>query len=211
MDAVHRREERIVEAAAAGSGCIHGRFPLPVAIIAAFISTRHDRRSIHERAPIIGTFPSHLPGAFPMKAPLLLVPLLAGLLLAAGGGAQARTGTMTCKMSYTLTGWSIIYKHVTGGGTVHCNNGQSMSVRLSAKGGGLTVGKYKVHNGFGQFSGVRNIRDVLGTYASAGADAAAGPGVTSQAMSKGDVSLALSGTGEGVNLGVAITGFTISR
>ena len=76
-----------------------------------------------------------------MKAHLLAVPLLAGLLLAAGGSAQARTGTMTCKMNYTLTGWSVFYKHVTGRGTVHCSNGQSMSVRLSAKGGGLTVGK----------------------------------------------------------------------
>jgi hypothetical protein len=145
-----------------------------------------------------------------MKNHVLATALFASMLLAASG-AQARDGSMTCKMQYTLTGWSVIYKHAEGKGTVRCSNGQSMAVKLSAKGGGLTLGKYKVHNGFGEFSGVRNIRDVLGTYASAGADAAAGPGVTSQAMTKGDVSLALSGTGEGVNLGVAITGFTISR
>jgi hypothetical protein len=145
-----------------------------------------------------------------MKNHVLATALLASMLLAASG-AQARDGSMTCKMQYTLTGWSVIYKHAEGKGTVRCSNGQSMAVKLSAKGGGLTVGKYKVHDGFGEFSGVRNISDVLGTYASAGADAAAGPGVTSQAMTKGDVSLALSGTGEGVNLGVAITGFTISR
>jgi hypothetical protein len=145
-----------------------------------------------------------------MKTRVLATALFASMLLAASG-AQARDGSMTCKMQYTLTGWSVIYKHAEGKGTVRCSNGQSMAVKLSAKGGGLTLGKYKVHNGFGEFSGVRNIRDVLGTYASAGADAAAGPGVTSQAMTKGDVSLALSGTGEGVNLGVAITGFTISR
>lgn len=145
-----------------------------------------------------------------MKTRVLATALFASMLLAASG-AQARDGSMTCKMQYTLTGWSVIYKHAEGKGTVRCSNGQSMAVKLSAKGGGLTLGKYKVHNGFGEFSGVRNISDVLGTYASAGADAAAGPGVTSQAMTKGDVSLALSGTGEGVNLGVAITGFTISR
>jgi len=145
-----------------------------------------------------------------MKNRVLATALLASMLLAASG-AQARDGSMTCKMQYTLTGWSVIYKHAEGNGTVRCSNGQSMAVKLSAKGGGLTVGKYKVHNGFGEFAGVRSIDDVLGTYASAGADAAAGPGVTSQAMTKGDVSLALSGTGEGVNLGVAITGFTISR
>lgn len=145
-----------------------------------------------------------------MKTRVLATALFASMLLAPSG-AQARDGSMTCKMQYTLTGWSVIYKHAEGKGTVRCSNGQSMAVTLSAKGGGLTVGKYKVHDGFGEFSGVRNISDVLGTYASAGADAAAGPGVTSQAMTKGDVSLALSGTGEGVNLGVAITGFTISR
>jgi hypothetical protein len=145
-----------------------------------------------------------------MKMHLVATSLLASLLMVAGG-AQSRDGTMTCKMQYTLTGWSVIYKHADGNGTVRCSNGQRMAVKLSAKGGGLTVGKYKVRNGFGEFAGVRDISDVLGTYASAGADAAAGPGVTSQAMTKGDVSLALSGTGEGVNLGVAITGFTISR
>jgi len=146
-----------------------------------------------------------------MKTRILAASLLASLALVAGSAAQARNGTMTCKMQYTLTGWSVIYKHASGTGVVRCSNGQRMTVKLSAKGGGLTVGKYKVRNGFGEFSGVRSIRDVLGTYASAGADAAAGAAVTSQAMTKGDVSLALSGTGEGVNLGVALTGFTISR
>lgn len=146
-----------------------------------------------------------------MKTRILATSLLAALLLVAGGASQARDGSMTCKMQYTLTGWSIIYKHADGNGTVSCSNGQKMAVKLSAKGGGLTVGKYKVHNGFGEFAGVRSIDDVLGTYVSAGADAAAGAAVTSQAMTKGDVSLALSGTGEGVNLGVALTGFTISR
>ena len=139
------------------------------------------------------------------------IALLAVAMLLVGGVADARTGTMTCKMTYSLTGWSIFYKHVSGSGTVTCSNGQRMSVKLSAKGGGLTAGKYKVTNGFGEFSGVRNIGDVLGTYVSAGADAAAGKAGTAQAMTKGDVSLALSGTGEGWNLGVAFTGFTISR
>jgi hypothetical protein len=120
-------------------------------------------------------------------------------------------GDVTCKMNYTLTGWSVLYKHAEGRGTVHCSNGQQMSVKLSAKGGGLTVGKYKITNGFGEFAGVENIDDVLGTYVAASADAAAVKAGTAQAMTKGDVSLALSGTGKGVNLGVALTGFTISR
>ena len=134
------------------------------------------------------------------------------LCLGAAAAPQARAaGDVTCKMTYTLTGWSVIYKHAEGKGTVHCSNGQTMAVKLSAKGGGLTVGKYKITNGFGEFAGVGNINDVLGTYAAASADAAAVKAGTAQAMTKGDVSLALSGTGKGVNLGVAFTGFTISR
>ena len=125
--------------------------------------------------------------------------------------AGARTGTMTCKMNYTLTVWSLVYKHASGQGTVNCSNGQHMSVKLTSNGGGLTVGKYTISNGFGEFAGVRDINDVLGTYASASADAAAVKAGTAQAMTKGDVSLALSGSGEGVNLGVALSGFTISR
>lgn len=130
--------------------------------------------------------------------------------LSAGAIPDAAASGPTCKMTYTMTGWSIFYKHASGTGTVKCSNGQTMAVALSAKGGGPTVGKYTIRNGFGEFGGVRTIRDVLGTYASAGADAAAGKAATAQAMTKGDVSLALSGKGEGWNLGVAFTGFTIS-
>lgn len=138
--------------------------------------------------------------------------ILAILLLASGAmlaQPASAADTITCKLSYSLTGWSIFYKHSSGSGVVRCNNGQSLRVKLSARGGGLTVGKYTIKDGFGEFAGVRNIRDVLGTYASAGADAAAGKAATAQAMTKGDVSLALSGKGEGWNLGVAFTGFTI--
>ncbi len=138
--------------------------------------------------------------------------ILATLLLAGAGMLAmpaSASDTMTCKLSYSLTGWSFFYKHSSGSGVVRCSNGQTLPVKLSARGGGLTVGKYTINNGFGEFAGVRNIRDVLGTYASASADAAAGKAATAQAMTKGDVSLALSGKGEGWNLGVAFTGFTI--
>ena len=144
-----------------------------------------------------------------MARKTILALCTAALCLAATtAGAHPST---TCKMNYTLTAWSVLYKHAEGKGTVRCTNGQTMSVKLSAKGGGLTVGKYKITNGYGEFAGVNDISDILGTYASAGADAAAVKAGTAQAMTKGDVSLALSGTGEGVNLGVALTAFTISR
>lgn len=139
---------------------------------------------------------------------LLTIALAAGLG-AATTGTQAHAANMTCKMNYSLTGWSIFYKRVTGTGTVPCSNGQRLPVRLSAHGGGPMVGKYIIRDGFGEFGGVHHIRDVLGTYASASADAAAGKAATAQAMTKGDVSLALSGKGEDWNLGVAFSGFTI--
>ena len=74
---------------------------------------------------------------------------------------------------------------------------------------GLTVGKWKVDDGQGEFSGVHDIRDVLGTYAQASANAGAVKSGEAQVLTKGDVSLALAGSGRGVNLGVDIGGFTI--
>ncbi|GAB3375238.1 hypothetical protein GCM10027431_28820 [Lysobacter rhizosphaerae] len=139
------------------------------------------------------------------------IALFATVLALSCGPVGARTGTMTCKMTYSMSGWSILYKHASGTGTVTCSNGKKMAVKLTANGGGLTAGKYKITNGTGEFSGVRDIKDVLGTYASAGADAAAGKAAAAQAMTKGDISLALAGKGEGWNLGVQFEGFTISK
>lgn len=133
-------------------------------------------------------------------------------LCLAFAAAPASAGTLTCKMDYTLSGWSVFYKTATGTGTIRCNNGQSMAVKIKARGGGLTLGKYKVDNGFGQFGNVNDIGEVLGSYVTAEANAGVADGsVTAQAMTKGDVSLALSGTGEGWNLGVALSKFEIKR
>jgi len=122
----------------------------------------------------------------------------------------AMAGDLTCKMRYSLSGWSVFYKTATGTGNINCSNGQQMSVRIEAKGGGLSFGKYKIENGFGQFANVGDIRDVLGSYATAEAHASADKSASGQAMTKGDVSLALSGKGKGWSLGVAFSKFTIS-
>jgi hypothetical protein len=84
-----------------------------------------------------------------------------------------------------------------------------MAVRISAKGGGLSFGKSRIENGVGEFSGVRDIRDVLGTYATAEAHAGAVKSSKAQAMTKGDVSLALAGTGQGWDIGVAFGKFVL--
>ncbi|MEZ5460244.1 hypothetical protein [Dokdonella sp.] len=125
--------------------------------------------------------------------------------------AEAAEAQLDCEMRFSLTGWSAIYKHSEGTGKVTCENGESMNVKISAKGGGLTVGKIHIDGGKGTFSDVHKMSDVLGTYAQADASAAAGKSATAQVLTKGTVSLALAGTGEGVNLGVSFGGFTISK
>jgi hypothetical protein len=130
--------------------------------------------------------------------------------LAAAAPAQA-AGDIDCKLDYKLTGWSLIYKHTTGTGTVRCSNGSVMPVTISAKAVGLTAGKWHIDNGHGTFSDVHNMHEVLGRYAQASANAGVVKSGEAQVLSKGPVSLALAGGGEGMNLGVDIGAFTIKR
>ncbi len=136
---------------------------------------------------------------------------VAGLLAAASmlSVSTARAGDISCKMTFQLSGWSVFYKTAKGTGTVRCSNGQSLQVKLRAKGGGLTFGKTKITDGIGKFTGVSNVRDVLGHYAEAVAHAGAEKSAAAQVLTKGNVSLALSGKGEGWNLGVAFGAFII--
>lgn len=139
--------------------------------------------------------------------------LAAGLALALFGSVQAHaeSANLDCKLKFSLTGWSLIFKHAEGHGTVSCENGESMNVKISAKGGGLTVGKSHIDNGTGRFTDVHNINDVLGTYAQGDASLGAGKSGTAQVLTKGTVSLALAGAGEGIDIGVSIGGFSITE
>ncbi len=141
----------------------------------------------------------------------LLAISAAGLLASAFVAPIASAKDIDCKMHFTLKSWSLFYKTAKGSGTIVCDNGERMNVRLSAKGGGLTVGKSKIEDGIGKFSDVESIKQTLGTYGSADAHAGAVKSAGAVAMTKGNVSLALSGTGQGWDLGVAFSGFTISR
>ena len=123
--------------------------------------------------------------------------------------APAHAAEVDCRLSFSMSGWSVFYKTSSGEGTVSCDNGQRLAVRISAKGGGLSFGKSKIENGTGEFSGVRDIRDVLGSYATAEAHAGASKSTKAQAMTKGDVSLALAGKGSGWDVGVAFGKFVI--
>jgi hypothetical protein len=119
--------------------------------------------------------------------------------------------SVECEMSFSMKGWSAFYKTSSGSGTIKCSNGQSANVKLSAKGGGITVGKSSIEDGRGEFSAVYSIDEVLGTYASAEAHAGAVKSAKAQVMTKGEVSLALSGKGRGWDLGVAFGKLTITR
>lgn len=124
---------------------------------------------------------------------------------------QASKNTFKCKMNFVLSGWSAIYKTSSGHGTVTCSNGERVDVKLSAKGAGLSVGAYKINDGHGTFTGITNIKQIFGTYVKGTAHVGASKSTRAAVMTKNNVSLALTGTGNGWDIGVAITGFTVQR
>ena len=125
------------------------------------------------------------------------------LLLGIVAAPSAHSSEIDCEMRFDLSSWSVFYKRSTGTGTITCNNGQSMRVRLEARGGGISFGRSRIENGVGEFSGVNDISELLGGYASAEAHAGAGRSAKGQVVTKGEVSLALSGTGKGWVVGIA--------
>jgi hypothetical protein len=135
-------------------------------------------------------------------AVLATVPLVASPALAAG--------KVDCNLRFDMAGWSVLYKTASGQGTITCDNGQSMHVTVSAKGGGLSLGKQKIEGGTGDFSGVNDIHEVLGSYASAEAHVGAAKSGSAQVMTKGDVQLKLAGAGKGWDVGIAFGKFTIA-
>lgn len=136
-----------------------------------------------------------------------------GLLVLGMGvlAAPAMAATTKCEMKFTLHGWAAFYKTANGHGTITCDNGQSLEVNLQAKGGGLAAGKSKIDDGFGKFSEVADIRELLGTYIQAAASAGAGKSSEASVVTKGDISLALAGHGTGIELGISFGKFIISK
>jgi hypothetical protein len=140
---------------------------------------------------------------------LALLPLAAAILLGPAASQRLHAAEVDCEMRFDLKSWSVFYKRSNGSGTIRCNNGQSMAVKIEARGGGLSVGKSRITDGVGEFSGVDDISELLGGYASAEAHAGAGRSAKGQVVTKGEVSLALSGTGKGWDLGIAFGSFII--
>ncbi|HXO42583.1 MAG TPA: hypothetical protein VN999_14110 [Thermoanaerobaculia bacterium] len=133
------------------------------------------------------------------------------LVLVVIGMAPARAEAKTkCDLTFTIKEWAAIYKHAKGSGTITCSNGQRARVAITSTGGGLTAGKFKIE-GHGEFSEVDDVRDVFGAYASAEANAGVVKSGAATVVTKGDITLGLSGKGEGWDVGVSFGKFTITH
>lgn len=125
--------------------------------------------------------------------------------------ADEKNTSAECYMDFSLKGWSVFYKTAEGKGKVTCSNGQHADVKISVKGGGLSFGKMEILNGKGTFSEVLNIDEIFGGYIAAEAHAGAGKSGQASVYTKGDISLALTGSGRGVNIGIDFGRLEISR
>jgi hypothetical protein len=138
------------------------------------------------------------------------------LIFAAAFGASRSppahaTAGVRCTMTFRLSGWSALFKAADGAGVVTCSNGQTMNVKLRARGGGLSVGKSILENGKGEFSAVESIDEVLGTYAATRARNDTEGAIPTRVMTKGEVTLALTGRGAGFAAGVDFGKLSITR
>ncbi len=133
----------------------------------------------------------------------------AGEAKAAETAVESRGACTDCTMIFDFAYKSLFYKTGEGTGTITCENGHTVEVKLSMKGGGLTAGKGKIREGTGRFSEVSGIEELFGSYISAEAHAGMGQSAKAQVLTKGEVSLTLVGTGTGVDLGFAFGNLTI--
>ncbi|HYS04371.1 MAG TPA: hypothetical protein VEW47_04185 [Candidatus Dormibacteraeota bacterium] len=149
------------------------------------------------------------PGRIVLKNILLCALVLP--ILAPSGVLARDQKLVSCRMTFNLKGWSAFYKTAQGDGTITCDDGQTARVRIKAKGGGITFGKSEIVGGTGRFTGARSINELFGSYAQSEAHAGAGKSADAQALTKGEVSLALHGTGRGLDIGFAFGKFTIEK
>jgi len=143
--------------------------------------------------------------------PSLFATVLGLGLIAASSTPALADGGVKCSMTFSMKGWSAFYKTSKGEGTITCSNGEKAAVTVKVTGGGITFGKTEIKDATGTFSEVKKLADLLGSYGAAEAEAGAVKSSVAQALTKGEVSLAIAGTGEGWNLGVSGSKFTIAK
>ena len=130
---------------------------------------------------------------------------------AAAVAKDKAAATVECNMKFNLKGWSIFYKTAEGSGRVTCNNGEKANVKINVTGGGLTFGKMDIRDGNGTFSDVIDINEIFGPYVAAEVHAGAVKSAQASVYTKGEISLALTGTGRGMNIGIDFGQLKISK
>ncbi len=144
-----------------------------------------------------------------LKLPLALLALGSLLLVSSPAQAGGERGTVSCEMTFDIQTWSAFYRSGKGSGEIQCNNGQKERVQVRLRAGGLTFGKSDIQGAKAVFTGVRSIHSLFGGYAVASAHAGAGHAADAQVMKRRGVEVAVSGLGEGVDLGVSFGRFVI--
>jgi hypothetical protein len=147
--------------------------------------------------------------------------LLCALLISVGAITTAYTAqspgkdrngrTTTCEMRFNLIGRPAFYETAQGEGIIRCDNGQMAKLGIRATGGGITFGESEVVDGTGNFSEAGTIEELFGSYVQSEVHAGAGRSAAVQVLTKGRISLVLSGTGRGVDFGFAFEKLTIER
>ena len=143
--------------------------------------------------------------------PIMLAAMASLVFAFAPAAWSADPAKKDCDMTYSLKGWSAVVKTAKGEGTITCNNGETAQVAISVKGGGLTFGKTDIYNGKAEISGVHSIGDIYGSYAMGSAHAGVVKAGQVAVMTKGNVSIALSGAGEGMDVGIDFSDFKIEK
>ena len=147
-----------------------------------------------------------------MKSIVLAGVIILQFLITATVFAGDKTKTPAeCHMDYSLKGWSVFYKTAEGNGRVTCSNGQRADVKISVTGGGLSFGKMEILDGKGTFSEVLNINEIFGEYIAAEAHAGAVKSAQASVYTKGEISLAMTGSGRGINIGIDFGKLEISK
>jgi hypothetical protein len=132
--------------------------------------------------------------------------------------SQSKTeapGNIECQMEFNFKSWSFFFNSGKGEGAVSCNNGEKMTVLLKTKGGGvIDFGKSDIINGKGKFSPVANTKEIFGSYSASGGGIGVVKSATGLALSKtkgGVVTLDLSGTGAGTEIGFHFGDFKVEE
>ncbi len=146
-----------------------------------------------------------------MLLPSLALAILFSVISSMSHAEDKKVSETKCELHFTIKSWAIFYKKGKGQGKITCDNGQSAKVKINTEGGGLTFGTEKITDGYGNFSKVESINELFGSYATSEANAAVVDAGGVKAMTKGNVSLALSGTGKGMNIGLSFGAFKIAR